>query len=188
MESKRDSKKRDAPHEVQKTGLDQSNVIQEANTSLNSNKENENDKDNNSGSNAPLEDKKSIENVSVPDNNGNLDTCNLFTVDHSKRGTAKCQACSKSIAKDELRIGKTLLSKAKHILRYLHVGCAFASFRRARVERNVISDINQLDGVRALNEQERSRIVEFIEKEKTARINPLPTELPKKKRQISKNN
>ena len=45
MENKRDSKKRDAPHEVQKTGLDQSNVIQEANTSLNSNKENENDKD-----------------------------------------------------------------------------------------------------------------------------------------------
>ena len=48
MESKRDSKKRDAPHEVQKTSLDQSNVIQEANTSLNSDEENENDKDNNS--------------------------------------------------------------------------------------------------------------------------------------------
>ena len=48
MESKSDSKKRDAPHEFQKTGLDQINVLQEANTSLNNNKENDNKKDNNS--------------------------------------------------------------------------------------------------------------------------------------------
>ena len=40
--------KRTAAHEVQKTGLVHSNVIQEANTSLSSKKENENDKDNNS--------------------------------------------------------------------------------------------------------------------------------------------
>ena len=50
------------------------------------------------------------------------------------------------------------------------------------MERNVISDINQLDGVGALNEQERSCIVEYIAKEKTTRITPLPKELPKRKR------
>ena len=72
MESKRNSKKRDAPHEVQKTGLEQSTVIQEANTSPISNKENKNDNDNNS---TPSEDTKSIENVSALDINGNLGTC-----------------------------------------------------------------------------------------------------------------
>ena len=75
MESKRNSKKRDAPHEVQKTGLEQSTVIQEANTSLINNKENKNDNDNNSGSNTPSEDTNSIENVSALDINGNLGTC-----------------------------------------------------------------------------------------------------------------
>ena len=39
MESKRDSKKRDAPHEVQKTCSEQSTVIQEADSSLNNNKD-----------------------------------------------------------------------------------------------------------------------------------------------------
>ena len=66
--------KTDAPHEVQKTGLEQSTVIQEANTSLISNKENKNDNDNNSGSNTPSEDTNSIENVSALDINGNLGT------------------------------------------------------------------------------------------------------------------
>ena len=73
MESKRDSKKRDAPHEVQKTGLEQNTVIQEA--TLISNKENKNDNDNNSGSNTPSEDTNSIENVSALDVSGNLGTC-----------------------------------------------------------------------------------------------------------------
>ena len=114
------------PHEVQKTCLERSTVIQEADSSLNINKANENNKDNNSGSNAPFEDINLIENISALDSNRNIDTCNIFTVDHSKRGTAKCLVCSKGIAKDELRIGKSVLFKAKHILRYFHVGCAFA--------------------------------------------------------------
>ena len=75
MESKRNSKKRDAPHEVQKTGLEQSTVIQGANTSLISNKENKNDNDNNSCSNTPSEDTNSIENVSALDINSNNGTC-----------------------------------------------------------------------------------------------------------------
>ena len=53
-------------------------------------------------------------------NLGNANMCNetgnKFSVDYSKRGTAKCKVCRKSIGKGEIRIGKSAPYKACHIL------------------------------------------------------------------------
>ena len=40
---------------------------------------------------------------------------NIFSVDHSKRGTAKSMASKKSTLKDDLRIGKSEPYKSIHI-------------------------------------------------------------------------
>ena len=58
------------------------------------------------------------------ENSNEIEKCNIFKVDHSKRGTAKCGLCKKPIVKDGLRIGKSIIFKSKHILRYFHVDCA----------------------------------------------------------------
>ena len=78
---------------------------------------------------------------------------NIFSIDHSKTGTAKCMECKKVISQGTLRIGKLFPYKSIHIKRYLHVCCAFQKFRRARPAENVISDINQLDGINTLDEE-----------------------------------
>ena len=95
-------------------------------------------------------------------------------VDHSKRGTAKCGLCKKPIVKDGLRIGKSIIFKSKHILRYFHVDCAFGSFKKARIAKNVISDKSQLDGADNLNDQEKSLLSELIERGNKSRTTPLP--------------
>ena len=43
-------------------------------------------------------------------------TGKTFSVDYCKRTTTKCKVCKKKIPKDELRIGKLVLFKGKHIL------------------------------------------------------------------------
>ena len=115
----------------------------------------------------------------INSSSGNIDpmTCSesekRFTIDHSIRGTAKCKECSKVIPKNELRIGKLIPYKEKFITCYYHVKCAFASFRRARVASNVISDVRQLDGVERLNTDERKVLDAFIRDENESRVQPL---------------
>ena len=70
----------------------------------------------------------------------------IFSIDYSKRGTAKCKVCKKAIYRHEIRIGKLVPYKTEHITRYLHVDCAFNSFRRARLVSNVVKDTSELDG------------------------------------------
>ena len=89
-----------------------------------------------------------------------------------KKGHSKMRYCG--IVKDGLRIGKSIIFKLKHILRYFHVVCAFGSFQKARIAKNVISDRSQLDGADNLNDQEKSLLSEFIEKENKSRATPLP--------------
>ena len=88
---------------------------------------------------------------------------------------------AESIAKDDLRIGKMVAYKDKHILKYYHVECAFLSFRRARLAHNVISDINQLDGTEALSKEDQDSILELIENENKSRKKPLPENGPEKR-------
>ena len=53
----------------------------------------------------------------IPSNNNDEreETANIFKVDHSIRGTAKCKECKKQISKNELRIGKMVRFKEKTI-------------------------------------------------------------------------
>ena len=71
---------------------------------------------------------------------------NKFSIDHSKRGTAKCMVCKKPIAKNELRIGKLVPFKTKQILQFYHVPCMFTSFRKAKIISNTICNTNDIDG------------------------------------------
>ena len=77
----------------------------------------------------------------------NASTSNKFAIDYSIRGTARCRLCKKNIVKGELRIGKSVLFKDRYILQYMHVNCAFKSFRRARIATNVTEYIGELDGL-----------------------------------------
>ena len=84
-------------------------------------------------------------------------------VDHSKRGTCRCRKCKKVITKGEIRIGKSAVFKSKTILQYHHAQCIFKSFKNARLEKNIIKDISQIDGVENITDQEKQRLCCLIE-------------------------
>ena len=107
-------------------------------------------------------------------NSNDIGKRNIFKVDHSKWGTAKCGLCKKPIVKDGLRIRKSTIFESKHILWCFQFDCAFGSFQKARIAKNVISDISQLDGADNLNDQEKSLLSELIEKGNKSRTTPLP--------------
>ena len=108
-----------------------------------------------------------------------------FSIDYSKRGTAKCRVCKKNISKDELRIGMLVPYKSSYYTQYRHVLCAFKSFHRARVESNIITRTAGLEGFEEISKKDRIYITEMINKENTER-KPLP-ERPQrtKRKQIS---
>ena len=103
-------------------------------------------------------------------------TGNIFSIDYSKRGAAKCKRCSKLITKDALRIRKLVQFKSKHIKQFLHIHCAIESFRKARVETSISKDPKDLDGLDQLNTEDKSYITKLFE-DKIAIINlPPPKE------------
>ena len=109
-------------------------------------------------------------------------TGNIFSIDYSKRGTAKCKRCSKLITKDALRIGKLVQFKSKSIKQFLHIHCAIESFRKARVETSIIKDLKDLDGFDQLNTEDKSYITKLFE-DKIAIIHlPLRKELSTKEK------
>ena len=110
---------------------------------------------------------------------------NKFTIDYSKNGRAKCKECGKAIAKGELRIGKYVPFKNIHITQFLHTNCAFQSFERARVALNIISDINNIDGIEAITDSDRQTIHDMIMNANATRINPLPDETKRIKKSDS---
>ena len=70
---------------------------------------------------------------------------NKFSIDYSKRGTAKCRKC-----KEVIRIGKTVPFKVGHIMQYYHVDCTFETFLKIKIERNAITDTTEIDGIEAV--------------------------------------
>ena len=106
-------------------------------------------------------------------NNENLFLGNKFSVDYSKRGTAKCKVCKKVIVKNEIRIGKSVPFKTTHIIQYQHVNCTFKRFQKARVASNVITEVSEIDGFETIKNEDKSRITELIEKDKASRTRPL---------------
>ena len=111
------------------------------------------------------------ENEAIGDTSG---SGNIFRIDRSKRGTAKCMECKKAILKGEVRICKSVPYKSIYIQRFFHVKCAFEVFKRARIAENVVSEIIQLDGVEVLSEEEKHSILQFISDGNEERIKPLP--------------
>ena len=99
---------------------------------------------------------------------------NKFSVDYSKRGTAKCKLCKNVIAKSEIRIGKSVPFKATYITQFHHVNCAFKKIQKARVASNVIKDVTELDSFDSIMNTDKVRISELIEKGNVASMSPLP--------------
>ena len=135
MESQRDTKKQDVPEEVPETEsqcfeIIENIVIQEVSnldTGIISNAVDQNNKIPNISKESYLTE---CANANEEDSN-DIVKCNIFKVDHSKRGTAKYGLCKKPFVKDGLRIGQSIIFKSKHILRYFHVDCTFGSFKKA---------------------------------------------------------
>ena len=93
----------------------------------------------------------------------------IFLIDYSIKGTAKCKECKTKIDKGQLRIGKLVNYKLIHYYQYRHVSCAFKSFGRARTRRNVITDINDVDGTELLTLPDLSFICDLIQTENVKR-------------------
>ena len=87
------------------------------------------------------------ENTSDP---SNCKFVSSFSVDYSITGRAKCQRCKKIIIKNDLRIGKSKLFKAKEISQFYHVACAFTMFRSAKVLSSIIKTENEMNGFNVL--------------------------------------
>ena len=155
MEGPRNTKKRYAAKEVPETESSCQSVNHSVTLNTNSVANNEEEKSD--------------------EESGNEISINLFKVEHSKTGTAKCVECEKKIDQGSLRIGKMVPYKQKHITRFYHVPCAFLAMRRARIASNIIEDISQLDGIDAVSPDERNQIIKLIEDDKASRATPLPT-------------
>ena len=108
-------------------------------------------------------------------------TANKFSIDYSKRGTAKCKICKKCIPKNELRIGVYTVFKGKTITYYHHVACCFLKMKKARVELNVIQSPKDIDGFEEISEADQEVIVKLIDEDKSKRKAPFPLALDKKR-------
>ena len=84
-------------------------------------------------------------------------------MDYSKRGTCKCKHCRKKIGKGEIKIGKSVEYKEKHILQYYRINCVFKTFRRARLSTNVINNINEINGLHQITGKEKLQITSLID-------------------------
>ena len=121
---------------------------------------------------------------SINDDERNTMEGNKFYVDYSKRGTCKCKHCRKKIAKDEIRIGKSVEYKEKHILQYYHINCVFKSFRRARLSTNVINNINEINGLHQITGKEKLQITSLIDNANLRKTYPPPRPICNPKKSI----
>ena len=78
----------------------------------------------------------------------------------------------KNVPKGELRIGKRVPFKVVHIIQYFHVNCAFASFQKARISTNVISNTEDIDGINAILEEDNLRIGRLVSEINTKKNEP----------------
>ena len=66
-------------------------------------------------------------------------------------------------------------------MQYRHVECAFLAFRRARLLANVVSDINNLDGINEVKDMDRKHLEDIVEHENSIRT-PLPESIISKRK------
>ena len=52
--------------------------------------------------------------------------------------------------------------KVGHIIQYFHVNCAFASFQKSGMSTNVISNMEDIDGVDTILEDDKLRIGRLV--------------------------
>ena len=83
-------------------------------------------------------------------------------MDYAVRGTAKCKVCKKLINRNDLRIGKLVPFKSKHIKQFYHVDCAFKSFEKAKTPTDRISDPSELDGLMLIDSTDKVRINDLL--------------------------
>ena len=103
----------------------------------------------------------------------------LYSIDHSIRGTAKCKGCRKVIAKNDIRIGKVVQFKQIEIKQYYHTKCSFSTFRKAKNPANTITDVTNLTGFEMLSDEEKKYVKNLID-EHNARIKATNDAPPKK--------
>ena len=101
-------------------------------------------------------------------------SANIFCVRYSQRGTARCKKCRKIINKGEIQMGKLVPFKDKYIHHNYHHQCLFEMFRKAKLAKNVISRIDEVDGVDCLKTKDRNTINELITKFNSTQQKPLP--------------
>ena len=82
--------------------------------------------------------------ITNEENNGGIEECNIFTIDHSRRGNAKCGSARKPSLRMNFASENQVFFKSKHILRYFRVGCAFGSFRKGQIAKNIENDMSKL--------------------------------------------
>ena len=70
--------------------------------------------------------------------------------------------------------------KSKHIKQFFHIHCAIESFRKARVSRSIIKDLNDLDGFDQLSSQDKLYMSNLFDDVIAKIVLPTPTVLPKK--------
>lgn len=105
-------------------------------------------------------------------------------VDYCKRGSTKCKRCKKQIPKDVLRIGKMVPFRSIHISQYYHIKCAFDSFQKARVSSNVITCVDDIDGLELIQDYERLQILSLMDDANAKRTKPLAQPKVKKNKTL----
>ena len=108
------------------------------------------------------------------DDNANSNKGKTFSIEKAKSGRASCKECKKKIPKDVLRIGKYTPFKNIYITHFFHVDCAFKVFKRARVKENIISGVEDVDGIDNLAESEITILTDAIQKANSERLKCLP--------------
>ena len=108
----------------------------------------------------------------------------IFSVDYSKRGTAKCKNCKKVIAKGLIRLGKEVPFKVGYIIQYFHIDCAFESFQKARSITNTVTNLNDIGGIDFISADEKSKIVNLIDTVNSERFVPLPMPVIRKVKKL----
>ena len=73
-----------------------------------------------------------------------------------------------------MRIGKSVVFKTKSIFKYYHPKCAFESFNRARLAENIITCINEIDGLESITNEEKMQVMSMIDDANAARTMLLP--------------
>ena len=105
-------------------------------------------------------------------------------VDYCIRESTKCKRCKKQIPKDALRIGKMVPSRSIHISQYYHVKCAFDSFQKARVASNVITCMDDIDGLELIQDNERLQILSLMDDANAKRTKLLAQSIVRKNKTL----